>query len=317
MSRQAFEKKLEAVRCLRTAAELRKPLQDRNNYLVSKAAESAAALRLEELIPDLIAAFDRFLTDPVKSDPQCWAKHAIAKALHELGHRDAPVFVKGIGHIQPEPVWGGSKDSAGPLRSACALALVDCRVDVLQILIHLTDLLADAEASVRNDAARAIGVLGSPEGALPLRLKALLGDDEPSVIGQCLASLSAIAPADALVFIPRFLDSPDENTQAEAASVLAQSRDAAALHIVKQFLARRMSFEVRRSVLLSLGASPLRESADLLLSMLPSEMADSAAAAVAALAASRFRAEIRDDVKAALEARDDEKLLDAFRREFA
>ena len=74
MSRQAFEAKLQVLDGLRgspkAAAGLRKALGDRNNYVVSKAAALAAELRLAELEPDLLAAFDRFFSDPVKTDPQ-------------------------------------------------------------------------------------------------------------------------------------------------------------------------------------------------------------------------------------------------------
>jgi HEAT repeat protein len=316
VSKQAFDQKLEALKSLRTAAELRKPLQDRNNYVASKAAEMIANLNLQELIPDLLKAFDRFLEDPVKADPQCWAKNAISKALQQLGHRDADVYLKGSAHIQLEPVWGGAKDSAGPLRSVCALALIDCRLDVLKILIRLTDLLSDKELTVRVSAAQAIGMLGSAEGVLPLRLKALIGDEEPEVIGQCFSSLSGIAPEDSIAFIRRFLQSPKEDMQAEAASVLAQSRDPEALRIVITFLRGQVEPRVRTSILLSLGASPLREAADYLLSVLRDHSGDTGATAIAALAASRFRDEVRDAVKAAVEEHDESKLSAEFRRAF-
>ncbi len=181
-------------------SQLRKALKDPNNYLVSKAVAIAADLKRDELIPDLTAAFDRFMIDPVKSDPQCWAKTAIAKELKDLGNRDAHVFLRGIVHIQPEPVWGGQADSAGTLRGTCALALVDCRLDDLEILTHLTDRLADKEMPVRLDAALAIAQFGRPEGVLPLRLKAWVGDVEPEVVGQCFTSLLALDSRTSLRF---------------------------------------------------------------------------------------------------------------------
>ncbi|HEX5432177.1 MAG TPA: hypothetical protein VFW83_09435, partial [Bryobacteraceae bacterium] len=132
MGNQAFQRKIAAVESLRNAAGpeaaldgLRKALRDRNNFVVSKAAKVAAGWKLEPAIQDLIAAFDRFLMDAAKSDPQCWAKIAIAKALKDLGHRDPQVFLRGIGHFQFEPVWGGRADTAAPLRAACAMALAD------------------------------------------------------------------------------------------------------------------------------------------------------------------------------------------------
>jgi hypothetical protein len=71
MSRPSFERRIEALEALRSATDsavaleqLRKGLNYRNNYLVSRAAALAADLRLRELIPDLLAAFDRFLSIP-------------------------------------------------------------------------------------------------------------------------------------------------------------------------------------------------------------------------------------------------------------
>jgi hypothetical protein len=118
--------------------------------------EPAAALSLPELIPDLLAAFDRFLVDPVKSDSQCWAKTAMAKALNDLGHREAEVYSRGLVHVQLEAMWGGHADSAATLRGTCALALADCQLDDLTVLRHLTGGLADPEKTVRVDTAIAI-----------------------------------------------------------------------------------------------------------------------------------------------------------------
>ena len=90
---------MEAIEALRAEANraitvdrLGTALRARGNNLVSKAAALAADLSFSALIPDLLAAFDRHFIDPLDSDPQCWAKNAIAKALRHLGHHDAQVF---------------------------------------------------------------------------------------------------------------------------------------------------------------------------------------------------------------------------------
>ena len=72
---------------------LRKALTQRNNYLVAKAADLAAKFRLVQLLPELLVAFDRFFTDPLKTDPQCWAKNALSHALAALGCQDVDVFL--------------------------------------------------------------------------------------------------------------------------------------------------------------------------------------------------------------------------------
>ena len=89
-------------------------------------------------------AFDRFFDNPVKTDPQCWAKNALSRTLFALEYQEAEVFLRGMRHIQMEPVWGGQSDTAGTLRSTCALALVQCRgLNDRDLLTHLLELLGD------------------------------------------------------------------------------------------------------------------------------------------------------------------------------
>lgn len=322
MRKPALDKKVEALEELRSAprpaalAQIRKALADRNNWLVSKAAALAAALSFPESIPELLTAFDRFLNDPVKSDPQCWAKTAIAKALKDLGHRDAPVFLSGLGHVQLEPVWGGRADSAATLRGTCALALVDCQLPDLTVLGHLTGGLADAEKTVRIDTAVAIAQLARPEGALLLRLKALLGDDHPDVTGQCFLSLLNVDPTDPVPFIGGFLNSKDEDIRLEAACALAQSRDVQAIEILKKFWRRRLTPEVRRILLISLGASPLAQAAEFLLSLVAGDTKEISEQALAALAASRFQAGMRERLAAVVDTKQDAGLRQLFEKKF-
>src|ERR1039458_7990126 len=63
------------------APALRKALADRVNLVAAKAANIAADLPAPEILPDLLRAFDRLFEDPVKRDPQCWGKNAIARAM--------------------------------------------------------------------------------------------------------------------------------------------------------------------------------------------------------------------------------------------
>jgi len=324
MSKRDFERKIEQIEALRSASELsaatdqlRKALRERNNYLVSKAAAVSAHLQLTNLIPDLTAAFDRFMIDPVKSDPQCWAKTAIAKALKDLGHRDPKVFAQGTSHVQFEPVWGGRQDSAATLRGTCMLALVNCEMEDLEILEHLASGLADAEKPVRVDAAVAIGQLNQPEGGLLLRLKALLGDDEPEVIGQCFSSLLELARPETIRFIAQFLQAQTEQIQFEAVAVLAQARKQEAIDVVKAFWHQRLSFEIRRGILLSLGASPLAEAAELLLFYVTGESPDVAAVALKALAQSRFRSSLNERVVEIIRRKNEPTLTQVFEEEFS
>jgi HEAT repeat protein len=315
MSKKAFEEKIAAVDALRLASDprevvtpLRKALSERNNYLVSKAAAITALHALDELIPELLSAFDRFLVDAVKSDPQCWAKNAIVKALKDLDHRQPDVYLRGISHIQLEPVWQGSSDTAATLRGACALALVNTPLDDLRILTELTSRLADAEKTVRMDTAVALAQLGKQEGALLLRLKSLIGDAEPEVTGQCLMALLAMGGDGSLEFVAGFLKSPDEYVRMEAIAALAQARSESAVEHLRQYWKQRLPPLERRGLVQSLAGSPIPSSAEFLIEILVEENGDLAEAALRSLAVGRFRNDFRDRIKAAVHQKPDLKL---------
>jgi HEAT repeat protein len=221
VAKEGLQEKIAAVEGLRFAPQaalepLRKALRDRSHLLCAKAAVLAGDLLLREAIPDLIEAFDRFLKDPAKTDPQCRAKIAIVKALKDLGHDDPGVFLRGIAHRQT------FIDAESTLRGACALALVACSLPRETILLHLADVLADPEMRVRIDAARAIAQLPGQDSILMLRVKAQAGDKEPAVIGQCFLSLLGIDPLASIPFVARFLTSPEEDLRFEAAAALGE-----------------------------------------------------------------------------------------------
>src|SRR5437879_7582 len=93
--RQSLEQRLAEVRRLRKQSsspeliqELRKALKDSLNLVVAEAAEIIDENHFTELASDLVAAFDRFLEEPEKTDKQCRAKIAIAEALNQLDFAD-------------------------------------------------------------------------------------------------------------------------------------------------------------------------------------------------------------------------------------
>ena len=133
MAQRGFDEQMEALDALRgqpvdAAAEMqiRKALAGKSNFLAAKAARLAEEAELTSLLPEMIAAFHRFYENAEKSDPQCWAKNAISRALPRLGCRDKEAFLRGIRFHQWEPTWGGKSDTAGTLRANCAHALVAC-----------------------------------------------------------------------------------------------------------------------------------------------------------------------------------------------
>lgn len=323
MSKQAYERKLSQIEELRSVPveqavpALRRVFKDRSNYLVAKAAAVVGDRQIQELIPDLLAAFDRMMKDPVSTDKQCWAKTAIAKALKDLEHHEADIFLRGIAHRQLEPTWTRPVDTAATLRGICAIALTNCKhLQPLQILSSLTDLLADEETPVRIDAARAIAHLGAMEGLLPLRLKARLGDSEPEVIGHCFAALLNLAPSESLKFVAGFLHSEDADIRIEAAAALADSRQVEALVPVKEFLSRQSDPEVHRTVLAVLGTSPQPATGDYLLSVVESASERIGCFALAALGKSRYAGALRENARRVIAARESAVLTAAFEKAF-
>jgi HEAT repeat protein len=250
--KRSFEDQLAALDALRqqpaeAALEpLRKALQHRNNFVVGKAAELVRQFQLTQLTADLLLAFDRFFEDPVKADPQCWAKNALSRTLAHFEYQDAEVYLRGMHHIQLEPVWGGTSDTAGTLRATCALALVQCR-SLLEadLLAHLSELLGDKDKAVRAEAARAIEQVGSPSAALLLRLRAILDanlrsrkpgqppEEEPEVLGACYSGILRIEGPTALPWIARFLAASDDPA-AEAALAIAGTHSAQAFEVLRE-----------------------------------------------------------------------------------
>ena len=166
---------------------------------------------------------------------------------HACGARTSGrrTFLRGIRHIQLEPVWGGRSDTAGTLRGTCALALVQCRsLSERELLNHLIELFADEDKSVRVEAARAVEQVGSPSAAALLRLRAVLGaaqksnekNDEPEVLGACFGGILRIEGKGSITWISRFLTAGDD-IAAEAAFALAADRSPEAFNALhKRFM---------------------------------------------------------------------------------
>src|SRR5689334_19745412 len=243
-----IERELQSLAELRSAEPseardraLRKALGDKVNVIVAKAAALTGEMELRALIPDLLAAFERLLIHPVKADPKCWAKEAIAKALKDLGHADSTIFLKGAQHVQMEPVWGGEGDTATTLRATCTLALLQCtdltRDDKLWAVMRL---LTESSPSMRRDAALALESLEGRESALLLRIKARMGDVDFTVTGQVFESLLKVEGEAAVPFIVEFLRTPITEVREEAALALGASRLPAAVTALRNLFTQKL-----------------------------------------------------------------------------
>jgi HEAT repeat protein len=238
--KRAFEEQLAALDGLHEQPDdvripaLRKALGHKNNFVVSKAADLVRELQLIALTENVAAAFDGFFDNPVKSDPQCWAKNAISRALAAFEYQDVDLFLRGMRHIQMEPVWGGSSDTAGTLRATCALALVQCRtLSEVDLLTHLVELFADKDRSVRVEAVRAVEQVGSSAASLLLRLRATLGADEPEVLGACYGGILRVEGNHAIPWVARFLATGDD-AAGEAALAIAGTRSEAGFEMLRK-----------------------------------------------------------------------------------
>lgn len=239
MAKKTFEAQLEALDRLKEqpVAEWMEPLRtalgQRNNYVVAKAADLACRQRLAELTPDLLAAFDRFFEDAVKSDPQCWAKNALSRTLAAFELQDSAPFLRGLRHVQLEGTWGGRSDTAGALRGTCALAMVQCReIPESELLRYLLPALVDPDKGVRGDAVRAIEQVGSAAASLLLRLRAEIGKDEPEVLGACYAGVLRIEGISAVQWAGKFLAAEDD-ASGEAALAIAATHSPEGMALLK------------------------------------------------------------------------------------
>lgn len=230
---------------------------------VAQAAQLVGELELDQCIPELVSAFDRFLIKPQESDPGCRAKQAIAETLYRLQYGDEAPFLKGIRHIQQEPVWGGRVDTAPRLRGTCALGLV--RLNYPQVMVELGDLLADPEPEARIGAARAIAYSGDDSGIPLLRLRVKVGDTS-SVLSECLIALLQLAPDGTLSLIQQLLHAqPASQSEADvetavetaeaAALALPESRLPQAFEILKSWWQQTRDPQLRRTGLLAISTS--------------------------------------------------------------
>jgi hypothetical protein len=315
---RGLEEKLAAVNRITAAprapelAELRQALRGKSGLLVAAAARVVGEFPVDELVDELPGAFGNLLERPVERDPGCRGKVQIARALIDLERWSAGVFERGIGHVQREPVWGGTVDTAAELRGICGIAYARfARHDALEVI---AELLTDKERAARAGAAQALGDSGRPDAIPLLRYKALIGDDEPAVLAACFGSLLSLAPRDSLPFVARFLDGDTERAGI-AALALGEARLDDAIPVLRRWC-EEASGEQLRVGCLALALLRLEPATEHLLEVV--RAGEPAAARAAARALATFKADptLRDRVKRAT-ARRETALKEELRALFA
>ena len=208
-----------------------KALNDKHFLVVARAATLAGERLLQELCGDLVYAYARFLKEPVKRDPGCKAKQAIARALVRLECQDLDFYRAGLAYRQLEPAWGRPTDTATDVRCSCAMGLA--AAGPARAVAELTGLLTDAEAVVRSGAARAISCGNPQQAEAVLRFKVQIGDAEPQVIGECFSALLIIEPEHSLPFVAGYLRHEDVALRELAALALGEARLPESLAILR------------------------------------------------------------------------------------
>ncbi|RPI22569.1 MAG: hypothetical protein EHM61_21970 [Acidobacteria bacterium] len=243
----------------------RRCLGGRSNLAAARVAQAAADHDLRELIPELVTAFSSYLQDPVKRDPRCAAKIAIAEALDRLEYDEGGVFLQGLRHVQMEPVWGGSVDSAAALRARSAMALV--RLNHSDRYRFLADLLFDRWPEARRGAVQAAAYAAGDAGELMLRMKVRMGDENPAIIGDCFAGLIQIDPESGLRLVGKHLESSDSQLRELAAIALGESHLPEALGLLRTSIAQCFDLVGFKTLALAIGLCRTDEAFTLLLDL--------------------------------------------------
>jgi hypothetical protein len=289
-------------------------LKHKSNHVASAAASTAERLEAVALAQDLVEAFLELMKDPAKRDQGCEALIAMAKALVAMDEPAAKVYFAGVRHVQVEGSFGPPIDAAAPLRGLCAQGLA--RMGHPDGLLECVNLLADKEVPARVGAIRAIADSGDIAGSLLLRLKALLGDKEDEVIGECFAGLLRLAPAPSLEFVAGFLRSPSDEIAEAAAFALAESHTRAAFPLLRKTWDETAQAERKRALLHAIALLRLDEAVEFLLARVAEDREAAAGDALAALALYGRDESVRKRVEEIVGKRSSAALNGAFEREF-
>jgi HEAT repeat protein len=296
------------------AAELKAFLKNRSNLVAAKAAKIACHARATELVPELVAAFHRFMANPPKLDKGCAATTGIVTALYELDYAEPEVYLLGIHHVQMEGSFGPPVDAAAKLRAISALALA--RTGHPAALDEIVSLLVDEWPEARIGAVRALAINGGSAGALLLKLKILTGESEPDVLAECFSGLLSAAPERSLPLVAGFIDS-DETAVAESALLaLGSSRLPEALDLLRAKWERTAGGPLRKIVLLAIAMIRSDPAIEFLLALLADCTPAMANDVIGALAFFRNNEKVRSRVKSLVARRNDKSMNELFRQEF-
>ena len=254
----------------------------KNNHVVAAAAGVAGAWAEASCVEALVAAFDRFMTEPVKRDPGCVAKVAIVQALHELECSEFELFLRAARHVQHEPVFGGREDTGAPLRVAGVSALTELRYPDTDFI--LADLMSDPEPSAREGAVHILGKMGGRTAQLLLRTRARMPDADPSIVGMCHEGLMKIDGPGSMEFVADFLQSDRPAVIEQAALAIGEARLPESFARLRETWDGYIQDRNRELLLLGIALTRTQESVAFLLDLVRDGQTGMAVAAIEALA---------------------------------
>ena len=296
------------------SAEMHAYLCHKSNLVVAKAAKLACEFELHELRADLVAAFDRFMQDPAKSDHGCSAKTEIVRALESLAAPEGSVFLAGIRHVQMEGSFGPPIDTAPGLRAASAMGLV--HMNHPDAILEIVSLLVDSEADARVGAVRALAWSGRPESVPLLRLKVLQADPSVNVMGECFMALLAIAPGSSVDFVARHLDSRNAALAEAAALALGESHLERAVEALIHKWGVHAAATLQSALVSALALARTDNAVDFLFSKIETASERLAVEIISTLALYKHDDRIRDRVAALVDSRQNDTIREAFRSAF-
>lgn len=295
-------------------AGLRAFLAEKNGYLAGEAAAVAQQIEARELIPELSSALERLLAAGAAADKGCLGKRRILEALLAFTADAAPVYLRALRYTQREPSFPEAVDTAAPVRSLAAHALVE--IDHEGAVAEITPLLVDPEPPVRAEAARALGRSGVTEAGPVLHLKALTGDADPDVIEACFTGLLNLAPRRYLPVVAEALEGGDDARAEVAALALGGSRCDEALGLLQRALAASPPPRREQGLIMAVGLLRSDAAGAFLFGLLERGREATAVAALGALALHRHDTALADRVRAAVAARGSRRLAEALATRF-
>jgi len=159
-------------------------------------------------------------------------------------------------------------------------------------------------------------LIGGAEAELLLRAKALAGDAEPAVMGDCFLALMELAPGASLRFVGRFIDGPDDVLAEEAALAVGESRTPEALGLLMERWRGSVRAELKEALLVPIALTRQETALEFLLGVVEAGPPARAAAAVEALRAFDDAGERRRRIEQTVQKRDETPVTRAFRDTF-